>query len=64
MKQIHTTKLQWQQPRHGHQSHGRRRGVPGSPAMGQGSGGVGQHGGQQGWAELARPAARQEAVQG
>jgi len=31
--------------------------------MGQGSGGVGQHGGQQGWAEPARPAARQEAVQ-
>jgi len=46
MKQIHTTKLQWQQPRHGHQSHGRRRGVPGSPAMGQGGGGARQDGGQ------------------
>ena len=41
MKQIHTTKLQWQQPRHG-----RRRGVPGSPAMGQGGGGARQDGGQ------------------
>jgi len=30
--------------RHGHQGHGRRRGVPGSPAMGQGGGWGGQHG--------------------
>jgi len=32
--------------------------------MGQGSGGVGQHGGQQGWAEPTRLAARQETAQG
>ena len=50
MKQNHTTKLQWQRTA--------------QPAMGQGGGGAGQHGGQQGRAEPARPAARQETAQG
>jgi len=58
------TKEQGTGSTHGHQGHGRRRGAPASPEMGQGSGGEGHHGGQQGRVEPSRPAARQEAAQG